>query len=84
MDSFLSAGAYVTNADVQPRDVKSPNYQYLKTDVRVWSEQLAVFKAAIANSPNKNIDIVVANAGVTGNDPVFAQGKQKGPLPKNS
>jgi NAD(P)-dependent dehydrogenase (short-subunit alcohol dehydrogenase family) len=74
VDAFLSAGAFVTNSDIQPRDVESKNYQFVKCDVRVWSEQLAVFKAAIAKSPNKNLDIVVANAGVTGKDPIFTQG----------
>lgn len=47
----------------------------MKCDVTSWKDQLAVFKAAIANSPHKSIDIVVANAGIAGNDPVFEQGK---------
>ena len=51
-----------------------PHYQFLKCDVRVWAEQLVVFKAAKQNSPHKSIDIVVANAGITGYDPVFSIG----------
>jgi NAD(P)-dependent dehydrogenase (short-subunit alcohol dehydrogenase family) len=47
----------------------------VKCDVTSWKDQLAVFKAAIANSPHKSIDIVIANAGIAGNDPVFEQGK---------
>ena len=36
----------------------------VKCNVMNWDEQLAMFKDAIANSPNKRIDVVVANAGV--------------------
>ena len=36
----------------------------VKCDVMNWDEQLAVFKDAIANSPKKRIDVVVANAGI--------------------
>ena len=44
----------------------------MKCDVTSWEDQVAVFKAAISNSPEKSCDIVVANAGITGPDPVFA------------
>ena len=30
-----------------------------------------MFKSAFANSPSKSVDIVVANAGISGVDPVF-------------
>ena len=36
----------------------------VKCDVMNWDEQLAMFKDAIANSPKKRIDVVVANAGI--------------------
>jgi len=49
-------------------------YNFLKCDVRIWTEQLAVFKAAKENSPHKSIDIVVANAGISDLDPVFQIG----------
>jgi NAD(P)-dependent dehydrogenase (short-subunit alcohol dehydrogenase family) len=46
--------------------------QFIKCDVRVWSDQLSAFKAALTHSPNQQIDIVVANAGVAGNDPLLS------------
>lgn len=36
-----------------------------------WSSQLALFKHALAASPTNAIDIVVANAGISGQDPVW-------------
>lgn len=47
---------------------------FMKCDVRVWSEQLAVFKIALSNSSNGRIDIVIANAGIAENDPIMAIG----------
>lgn len=41
----------------------------MKCDVCSWTDQLAVFKAAITLSPNQRIDIVIANAAVVGDDP---------------
>ena len=42
----------------------------VKCDVTSWSDQLAAFKKALEISPSKRIDIVVANAGIGGNDSV--------------
>ena len=50
--------------------------QFVKCDVTQWKDQLAMFKHAIANSPNKRVDIVIANAGITGLDDVFAQNSE--------
>jgi NAD(P)-dependent dehydrogenase (short-subunit alcohol dehydrogenase family) len=47
------------------------NTQYVRCDVTSWSDQAAMFKAAIEGSPNKSCDVVVANAGVSGPDPVY-------------
>jgi hypothetical protein len=50
----------------------------VKCDTRVWEDQVEMFKQAMANSPAKSCDIVVANAGVTGPDPLFSlEGKLK-------
>lgn len=38
----------------------------VRCDVMNWDEQLAMFKDAIASSPKKRIDVVVANAGIAG------------------
>lgn len=56
------------------RIAKTKSYQFLKCDVTSWQDQLAVFKAAIANSPEKSLDVVIANAGIGGNDSVFQLG----------
>jgi len=48
------------------------------------AEQLAVFKAAKQYSPHKSIDIVVANAGIAGYDPVSTWVEICPPLKVNS
>ncbi|KAH8803552.1 short chain dehydrogenase reductase [Xylogone sp. PMI_703] len=71
--AFILAGAFVTNADINPNaDLEGEkNYQFCECDVTSWEDQLAAFKAAIANSPEKSLDIVVANVGIGGADPLF-------------
>ncbi len=49
----------------------------MKCDVRVWKEQLAVFKAAIAMSPHSSVDIVIANAGIATDDPLYKLGMSR-------
>jgi NAD(P)-dependent dehydrogenase (short-subunit alcohol dehydrogenase family) len=46
----------------------SYSYGFVKCDVRRWEDQVAVFKSAVANSPHKNVDIVIANAGILRED----------------
>jgi NAD(P)-dependent dehydrogenase (short-subunit alcohol dehydrogenase family) len=71
---LTKAGAYVVIADVNEEGGKKvqeetgKNSVFVKCDVRKWSDQLAVFKKAIELSPEGQIDIVVANAGVAAND----------------
>lgn len=43
----------------------------MRCDVTSWEDQVAMFKAAVANSPEKSCDIVVANAGIGGEDSIF-------------
>ena len=40
-------------------------------DVTKWEDQLALFQKAKSVSPTGNIDIVIANAGISGPDPIF-------------
>jgi NAD(P)-dependent dehydrogenase (short-subunit alcohol dehydrogenase family) len=68
---FAVAGAYVTIADVNvergedlAREL-APNAQFVKCNTVSWDEQVAVFEAAIANSPSKSCDVVIANAGIS-------------------
>lgn len=41
------------------------NAQFVQCNIVNWDEQVQVFEAAIANSPNKSCDIVIANAGIS-------------------
>ncbi|KAL4799239.1 hypothetical protein BDV19DRAFT_355487 [Aspergillus venezuelensis] len=68
---FAEAGAYVTIADTNvergeevARDL-APNAQFIPCNITSWDEQVSVFEAAIANSPSKSCDIVIANAGIS-------------------
>lgn len=74
--TLRSGRAYVTNSDIQPPldHVEGGNYQFVKCDVRQWKEQVEVFKAALANSPHKSVDIVISNAGISGEDPLYTLG----------
>jgi NAD(P)-dependent dehydrogenase (short-subunit alcohol dehydrogenase family) len=68
---FAAAGAYVTIADVnvergqQLAAELAPNAQFVKCNIVSWDEQVAMFEAAIANSPSKSCDVVIANAGIS-------------------
>lgn len=53
-------------------DEHHSHVQFVRCDATVWEEQLNMFKRAVADSPAKSCDIVVANAGITGPDEVFA------------
>ena len=48
------------------------NVQFFKCDTTSWNDQLHMFKQAVAKSPGKSCDIVIANAGVSGADELFA------------
>ena len=49
----------------------SASTTFVRCDVTSWSDQLSVFKTAKEVSPASAIDIVVANAGLSGNDDIF-------------
>ena len=52
----------------------------MKCDVRNWDEQVQAFDAAVANSPHKSCDVVIANAGIVGVDDVYQlDGKTRRP-----
>ncbi|GAB7352380.1 hypothetical protein MBLNU459_g2815t2 [Dothideomycetes sp. NU459] len=76
--AFVRAGAFVTVADYDVTAGKateaefSPNVLFVKCDVRLWTDQVAVFEAATSSSPNASIDVVVANAGIIKTDDVFS------------
>ncbi|PGH10933.1 hypothetical protein AJ79_05179 [Helicocarpus griseus UAMH5409] len=69
--AFAAEGAYVTIADLNEQRGQelarelSPNAQFVKCNITNWDEQVHMFEAAIANSPSKSCDIVIANAGIS-------------------
>lgn len=70
-----AAGAFVTIADLN-RDAgmvleaellsKNQGAKFVPTDVTSWKSQIEAFKTAIASSPSKSLDTVVAAAGIGG------------------
>ena len=50
---------------------------FVRCDVTSWEDQLAAFKKAKEFSPNNEIDIVVANAGISTRDEIFANDIEK-------
>jgi len=78
--AFAAAGSFVTFGDIDEVRGKSladelgPNVQFIKCDATSWDDQLNMFKQAIAHSPAKSCDIVVANAGISGPDEIFELG----------
>jgi len=56
----------------------SSNVQFVKCDTRNWDEQVDLFKKAKASSPAKSVDVVIANAGVSGPDEIFASSGLEG------
>ncbi|KAJ5951664.1 uncharacterized protein N7479_010077 [Penicillium vulpinum] len=71
--TFANAGAIVTNADIKPSsdELTLPGVRFIKCDVRSWDEQKEAFDAAIASSANGCIDVIIANAGISGDDPLL-------------
>ena len=74
---LVAAGAFVVFGDVDDQTGHklegelNGKAQYVTCDVTQWKHQLAMFKQAIANSPNHRVDFVIANAGISGFDDVF-------------
>ena len=78
MRSFVTAGAFVTFGDLAEdraqalvSELGQDKVAFVKCDTRVWEDQASLFKTASEKSPSRGIDIVLANAGITGLDPVF-------------
>ncbi|KIW87176.1 uncharacterized protein Z519_12287 [Cladophialophora bantiana CBS 173.52] len=75
--AFVKAGAFVTFGDLSDEAGKkieadlAPNVKFCHCDVTSWDDQYAMFRAAKEISPSKSIDVVIANAGITGPDPIF-------------
>ncbi|KAJ5952832.1 uncharacterized protein N7479_011245 [Penicillium vulpinum] len=69
--AFAEEGAFVTIADldeIRGQELAkelSPNAQFVKCNITSWDDQVQMYEAAIANSPHKSCDIVIANAGIS-------------------
>lgn len=57
--------------DVASLMILRRSVKFVKTNVTSWADQLAVFKTAVSSSPSGRVDIVIANAGISGSDAVF-------------
>lgn len=70
---FVAVGAFVTFSDQNERgrsiqdELNSTDRccAFVKSDVRSWEDQKAVFEIARNNSPSRSVDIVIANAGIS-------------------
>ncbi|KEF63065.1 uncharacterized protein A1O9_01041 [Exophiala aquamarina CBS 119918] len=75
--ALAKAGAFVVIADLDDEfgsnleKELSGSVKFVKTNVTSWADQLAAFKTALSSSPCGRIDIVIANAGISGADTVF-------------
>ncbi|KAL3460220.1 hypothetical protein BJX64DRAFT_290545 [Aspergillus heterothallicus] len=81
---LVEAGAFVIIADINETvgtELASTleRTKFVKCDVTSWRDQLNVFEEATAFSPKRRVDIVVANAGISGVDSVFAFEEQDEP-----
>lgn len=67
---FASKGAHVVIADLQPPPTPITSSIFAKCDVTVWADILSAFHTAV--SKFGRVDILVANAGVSELEDIFA------------
>jgi NAD(P)-dependent dehydrogenase (short-subunit alcohol dehydrogenase family) len=75
---LVRAGAFVVFGDVDEEsgrhiesELGTDKAQFVVCDVTQWKPQLEMFKHALTNSTKHRVDIVIANAGISGSDDVF-------------
>ncbi|QIW98539.1 hypothetical protein AMS68_004057 [Peltaster fructicola] len=69
-----SVGARSEHAGKRLLDEFGPKQlRFVQCDIMSWSDQLKLFKTALAESPARTLDIVFANAGISGPDDVFLE-----------
>jgi NAD(P)-dependent dehydrogenase (short-subunit alcohol dehydrogenase family) len=73
--AFVAAGAFVTIGDLADdrgaqliAELGAEHVAFAHCDVTVWADQVKLFKTALAQSPQRTLDIVYANAGIGGGD----------------
>ena len=71
---FAASGSHVTFGDINEargKEVENEISQrggkamFILCDTTSWEDQVRMFDAAIANSPHKSCDVVIANAGIS-------------------
>lgn len=45
--------------------------QFVECDATQWDDLVKAFEAAVQNSPQQSLDVVIANAGIVGKDDMF-------------
>lgn len=83
--AFTAAGAFVTIGDMQESGQQlaeelGDRATFVKTDVTNWNDLVKLFETAIAQSPSHLIDAVIANAGISGRDSLYWDGKYPHPI----
>jgi len=67
----VSLSTLVCSPLFQESDSDGRSVAFVVCDVTSWDDQLRMFKRAINDSPSKTVDIVIANAGISGPDELF-------------
>ena len=71
---FAAAGSFVTFGDTKEERGKQieneilkagGRAQFIRCDITNWDDQIRMFDASIASSPESSCDIVIANAGIS-------------------
>ncbi|EXJ91556.1 hypothetical protein A1O3_00104 [Capronia epimyces CBS 606.96] len=86
--ALADAGAYVMIGDLDKQRAEQLASSYpgqvwvSHCDVTSWDDQVKMFTETINKSPSGRIDIVVANAGISGQDPVFVEDPASASVPE--
>lgn len=86
---YVKAGAFVTFGDLANdrsqkivEELGEDQVSFVHCNVLKWQDQLHLFLTALKKSPSKTIDIVVANAGISGHDDLASDDTEMNGQPK--
>lgn len=86
---YVKAGAFVTFGDLADdrchkivEEIGEDKVCFVHCNVLDWHEQLHLFRTALEKSPSESIDIVVANAGISGHDDLASDETETNGEPK--
>jgi NAD(P)-dependent dehydrogenase (short-subunit alcohol dehydrogenase family) len=63
------------------KETGNENVHFVACDVTDWQQQVALFKESARLSPHGGIDVVVANAGIAGTEPLMMPGNMEAAEP---